>query len=188
MPAHGQKTRLLKRPAAWHEPEDVSIEVGTGDNWNERFGNRYAWRRDKYIMRTRELAENPSLELRFEFKGAPDTHDLKLFVIGWYTGTHISPHAPRLELYDWVGTGWDNTGVSFQASQSAEEKLEYTIQISDSKYWQSGTNNIRCRLLHPPVVGNVTHELNICQVGLLPHYFTTTTTTTSTTSTTTTTV
>lgn len=184
MAAHGQRTRQLKRPGTWREPISVTLVAGTVPCLSDgRLGWKYANRLDKYTMDMIETTDNPPLSVEFEFAGVPNSHDLKVFLRGWYTGNHATPHAPRIEIYDWVGTGWDDAGAVFSIGQSAEELAWGTVLKTDAKYWSGG--KVKLRVQHPPIAGNVSHQLHLRQIGLDQHHFTTTTTSTTTTTTTT---
>ena len=186
---HGQKTRWLKglRPG-WRVPVDgVTITIGTQQHVG-RLSERYAWAADKYEEFITEVTGLGAVELRYLFKGVPNHaggggHDIGVTVNGYYSGNHSSGHAPKWQIYDWVGTGWDDiTGMVFATGGSEYEKLVGRVPYA-SKYFEAGTDNVQVRLLHPVVGGNEQHEVHVNQINLAVHGTTTTTTTTSTTTT-----
>ena len=191
MPAHGQKTRHLDRPPSWRRPWQVVVDPGT-DNSTGRLKEKYTWFRDKYWLRCNEVAPVGAIIVTFDFKPVPKStwktikSPIELWFVGYYTGNHATPSAPKLQIYDHLGTDWEDiAGGVLTTGASAEEFINVTIPQED-KYWEAGTNNVRIRIFHPNVAGNVTHELHINHLGLGVGSVTTTTSTTSTTSTTTT--
>ena len=189
MPAHGQKTRHLDRPPSWRRP-DVTVDIGTWNNEDERLSEKYVWFRDKYWMHLNEVAGVGAVKLTFDFVGVPKAkhktihRPINIAFIGYYTGNHATPQAPKFQIYDWIATDWtDITGMVLSTGQSAEEWLSGVVS-GDGDWWEAGTNTVRLQLLHPVVGGNPTHELHINHVGLAIGGVTTTTSTTSTTTTT----
>lgn len=161
------------------------VDPGTDNNSGERLGERYTWERDKYELWANEVAGVGACVITFDFKPVPKIgNDLRVTCNGYYTGNHASPQAPKFQVYDQVGTDWEDiTGMLFSTGGSEYELLEGVIPY-DTKYFGTG-DNVRIRILHPVIGGNPTHEFHINEVklGTMP---VTTTTSTSTTSTTTT--
>lgn len=193
MPAHGQKTRLLDRPGGWRRAWQVVVDPGTGLNTDERLSRKYTWNRNKWELRVAEVVDVGAAIITFDFKPVPKLttktmqNDLTILFAGYYTGDHAAPHAPKLQIYDYIAVGWvDLTGGALTAGRSVEELLVLTAPGSGD-WWEAGTNNVRVRILHAPVAGDTTHRLVVNHMGLATAgIFTTTTSTTSTTSTTTT--
>jgi hypothetical protein len=163
----------------------VVVDPGT-DLSTGRLKEKYTWFRDKYWLRTVEVVDNPPLAVTFDFKPVPKLtwktmkNPLVVNFIGYYSGNHASPHAPRIEIYDHVGTDWEAVaGGTLSLGRSSEEWITVSLPFAD-KYWDSD-NNVRIRVYHPPVAGTVTHELNINHLGLAIGGVTTTTSTTTTT-------
>ena len=187
--AHGQKTRWLDRPPSWRRAWQVVVDPGTDNNSGERLGDKYTWFRDKYNLSANEIAENPALAITFDFKPVPELsyksikNDLQIEFYGYYSGNHAAPHAPKFQIYD-NGTTWvDSTDGALTLAQTAIERILMTVAQKDGDWWDAD-GNVRIRILHPPVIGNVTHETCVNHLGLTLAGVTTTTTT-STTSTTT---
>jgi hypothetical protein len=169
----------------------VVVDPGT-DNSVGRLKEKYTWFRDKYWLRCNEVAPVGAIIVTFDFKPVPKLtwktmlNPLVVNFIGYYTGTHATPSAPKLQIYDHIGTDWEDVpGGVLDTERSAEEWITATIPQAD-KYWAAADDNVRIRVFHPNVAGMAEHELNINHVGLAIGGVTTTTSTTSTTSTTTT--
>ena len=188
MVAHGQKTRWLKgiKPG-WRTAWQVVVDPGDPQNQGERLAERYTWQYGKYELFAKEVAGVGACVITFDFKPVPKHaggggHDLHVFCHGYYSGNHATGHAPKFQIYDHVGTDWEDiTGMVFTVSQSAYEYLEGRVPFN-AKYWDA-SNNVRIRILHPVVGGNPVHEFHINQVGLGMYGTTSTTSTTSSTTT-----
>lgn len=189
--AHGQKTRWLKqgvRPG-WRHAWQVVVDPGNPINQGERLAERYTWGYSKYELFAKEVGPVGACVITFDFKPVPKHaggggHDIQVTCRGYYSGNHATPSLPKFQIYDYVGTDWEDiTGMVFTSGGSEYELLEGRVPF-DAKYFEAGTNNVRVRIFHPNVAGNTSHEFHINHVTL--GTYGTTTTTTSTTSSTTT--
>jgi len=190
MAAHGQKTRLLDRPPSWRRAWQVVVDPGT-DNSTGRLKEKYTWFRDKWELFANEVAGLGAVVITFDFKPVPKmtwkTMKCPLIInfIGYYTGNHATPQGPTFQIYDHVGTDWEEVPDGILDVGRTTEEFKTMYVPFDDKYFDAD-NNVRLRILHPVVGGNPLHELHVNHVGLAIGGVTTTTTTTSTTSTTTT--
>lgn len=189
--AHGQKQRLLgNREGSWRYAWQVVVDPGTEDNSDERDYSKYTWFTDKWCMKTREVTGPPPLAVTFDFTPVPRGNRLRIRFVGYYSGNHQTPHNPRLEIYDYIGTSWVAlTGGELTLGADADEIIEAEA-AADGDWWEHATDpsNVRVRVYHPNVAGNVNHELHVNELSLMNLPVSTTTTTTTTTSSTTTTV
>jgi hypothetical protein len=164
------------------------VDPGDPQNTGERLAERYTWQEGKYELFAKEVAGVGACVITFDFKGVPKHaggggHDLHVSCYGYYSGNHAAPQAPKFQIYDYVGTDWEDiTGMVFQTGQSGYERLEGRVPY-DAKYWGTG-NNVRIRILHPVIGGNPLHEFHINHVGLGTYGTTSTTSTTTSTTTT----
>lgn len=185
--AHGQKTRWLKSiGGGWQTAWQVVVDPGTDNNSSERLGNRYTWARDKYWLKTNEVAGVGAVVITFDYRGVPTGRTLLVEFYGFYTGNHGAPNAPRLEAYDWTLTSWvPITGMELQQGQSTDEHLLGHLRPADGDWWGgTGNNNVRIRIAHPVIGGNLLHELHVNQLTIRRPGVSTTTSTTTTTTTT----
>lgn len=187
LPAHGQKTRWLKGlSGGWRRAWQVVVDPGT-DNTVGRLKERYTWAADKYELSANEVTPVGACIITFDFKPVPKHaggggHDIQVRAKGYYSGNHASPSLPKFQIYDHVGTDWEDiTGMVFSSGGTEYEQLEGRVPF-DAKYFD-GDNNVRVRIFHPNVAGNTSHEFHVNQVGLGTYGTTTTTSTTSTTTT-----
>lgn len=190
MAKHGQKTRWLKgrmRPN-WRYAAAVTVDPGTPINQGERLAERYTWQHDKYELFFKEVAGVGAAVLTMDFVGVPKHaggggHDIQVTCLGYYSGNHSAGHAPKWQIYDWIGTSWvDIAGMVFATGRSAYELLEGRVPFN-ADYFEAGTNKVRLQMLHPVVGGNPLHEFHINHVTLGTYGTTTTTSTTSSTTT-----
>jgi len=188
-PAHGQKQRLLgNREGSWRYAWQVVVDPGTDNNSSEREGEKYTWFTDKWSLHVNEVTDVGAAVITFDFKPVPKGNRLRARFVGYYTGNHGTPNAPRIEAYDYNLTDWVAvSGGALSQQQSADEIIDVEL-AGDGDWWASGTDNVRLRVAHPDIGGNENHEFFINELSLMQlPVSTTTTTTTTTTSTTTTT-
>ena len=186
--AHGQKTRWLKDSMKpnWRYAWQVVVDPGTPQNQGERLAERYTWQYNKYELLANEVAPVGACIITFDFKPVPKHaggggHDIQVMCMGYYSGNHASPSLPKFQIYDYIGTDWEDiTDMVFSSGGSDYEYLEGRA-LFDAKYFQAGTDNVRVRIFHPNVAGNVNHEFHINHVGLGTYGTTSTTSTTTTT-------
>jgi hypothetical protein len=189
--AHGQKQRLLgNREGSWRYAWQVVVDPGTDNNSAEREGGKYTWFTDKWSLFVNEVAPVGAAIITFDFTPVPRGNRLKIRFVGYYTGNHASPQAPRLEIYDYNLTSWVAlSGGALTIGNDADEIIEVEA-AGDGDWWEHATDpsNVRIRIFHPAVAGNTSHEFHINELSLAQMQVSTTTTTTTTTTSTTTTV
>jgi hypothetical protein len=185
--AHGQKQRQLgNREGGWRYAWQVVVDPGTEDNSGEREYAKYTWFTDKWSMHAREVTGVGAVVITADFKPVPKGNRLKVRFVGYYTGNHGAPNNPRIEMYDYNATDWVAlTGGELSQSMSADEIIECEA-AGDGDWWEASTDNVRVRVIHPVIGGNVMHELHVNELSLAQMQVSTTTTTSTTTSTTTT--
>ena len=186
--AHGQKQRLLgNREGSWRYAWQVVVDPGTDNNSAEREGSKYTWFTDKWSLFINEVAPVGAAIITFDFKPVPKGNRLKIRFVGYYTGTHAAPQAPRLEIYDYNAVGWVAlSGGALTTENDADEIIEVEA-AGDGDWWETDTDNVRVRLFHPNVAGMVSHEFHVNELSLAQMQVSTTTTTSTTTTSTTTT-
>jgi len=185
--AHGQKQRVLgNREGSWRYAWQVVVDPGTEQNADERDYAKYTWFTDKWSLFAKEVAGVGAAVITFDFKPVPKGNRLRIRFVGYYTGNHSTPQAPRLEIYDYVATDWVAlTDGGLTTGASADEIIEVEA-AADGDWWETSTDNVRIRILHPVVGGNPLHEFHVNELSLMQLPVSTTTTTSTTTSTTTT--
>jgi len=165
--AHGQKTRRLKGTnLGWRGAWQVVVDPGTDNNSSERLGDRYTWHHDKYELSANEVAAEGACVITFDFRPVPKGLDLVISVWAYYTGDHDAPAAPKFQIYDYDATSWvDIATMVLSTEGTGYEYLEGTVPANDDVY-ETDTDNIRVRLLHPVVAGDTDHMLHVNMVRL----------------------
>jgi len=171
----------------WRAAWQVVVDPGTDNNGSERLGDRYTWHHDKYELSASEVVDVGACIITFDFAPVPKGMDIILSAWLYYSGDHDAPAAPKFQIYDYDGTSWiDITGMVLSTGGAGYEYLEGRV-TSNGNLYQADTDNIRVRVFHPAVAGDITHEIHVNMVRLGTVASTTTTTTTTSTSTTSTT-
>lgn len=165
--AHGQKTRRLKMPnVGWRGAWQVVVSPGTDNNSGERLGDRYTWHRDKYELSANEVVDVGACIITADFKPVPK--GLALLVSSWayYTGDHDAPAAPKFQIYNYDTPGWvDIASMVLSAGGTGYEYVEGVVSADDNLY-EADTDNVRVRLFHPAVAGDITHEIHVGMIRL----------------------